>query len=111
VHFKAARLLLLRLPQNSLKQNVVNNMALGNHLMVLDKVNGVLSSDFLGVKGSKAKEGFTGHVDPQPEQVVILVKIPEVLLLLSDAGDGFHQAVGEQVGEGPDYLVDLGIEK
>jgi hypothetical protein len=73
-----------RFTQNGFEKFLVHGMPFGNHLAILDKVDGILASYLLGIEGAEAEEGFAHHVDRQPVEVVILVHIPEELLLLAD---------------------------
>ena len=78
---------------------------------VLDEVDDIGAGDLLGVEGVETQEGLAGHVGGQPVAIDHLRLIPEEFLLHPDPLDALDQAAGEQVGIGPDDLVDFLVEQ
>jgi len=75
------------------------------------KFDDIGAGDLLGVEGVETEEGLAGHVGGQPVTVDHLGLIPEKFLLQADPLDALDQAAGEQVGIGPDDLVDFLVEQ
>ena len=103
-------LLLLGIAQHGREELGVHRATGGELLAKPLEVDDILTSLLPGAEGGEAQRSLTHHVGGQPVAVPVLVQVPPEALLLPDAVDGHHQAAGEEVGEGPEHLVDFSVQ-